>query len=85
MGSHGTFNRAKRIRTPYIERYNRIFREEVFDAYVFDDLEQVREISVEWLQIYNEERPHAALGSMPSARFRAMIVSKTTSTSDLST
>jgi putative transposase len=69
----------------YIERFNRTYREEVLNAYVFEDLEQVREITAEWLQVYNEERPHEALGSMPPARFRAMIESRTTSTSELST
>jgi putative transposase len=68
----------------YIERYNRTFREEVLNAYVFEDLEQIREISAEWLQSYNGERPHEALGSMPPARFRALIESRTNSTSDLS-
>jgi putative transposase len=69
----------------YIERFNRTYREEVLNAYVFEDLDQVRQISAEWLQIYNEERPHEALGSMPPARFRAMIELKITSTSGLST
>lgn len=69
----------------YIERFNRTYREEVLNAYVFEDVDQVREISVEWIQIYNEERPHEALESMPPARFRAMIESNTTSTSKLST
>jgi putative transposase len=69
----------------FIERYNRTFREEVLDAYVFEQLEQVREISAEWLRMYNEDRPHEALGSLPPARFRALIESKTTSTSELST
>jgi transposase InsO family protein len=69
----------------YVERYNRSFRNEVLDAYVFESLDQVRELSAEWLQMYNEERPHDALGSMPPARFRALIESKTTSTSELST
>jgi putative transposase len=69
----------------FIERYNRTFREEVLDAYVFEDLEQVREISAEWLQMYNEERPHDALGRQPPAVFRALIESKAISTSDLST
>jgi putative transposase len=69
----------------YIERFNRTYREEVLNAYVFEDLDQVRRISAEWLQVYNEERPHEALGSMPPARFRAMIESRTTSTSELST
>lgn len=69
----------------YVERYNRSFRDEVLDAYVFENLEQVREISADWLRIYNEERPHDALGRQPPAVFRAMIESKTTSTSELST
>lgn len=69
----------------FIERYNRSFRDEILDAHVFEDLEQVRELSAKWLPIYNEERPHDALGSQPPAVFRALIESKTTSTSDLST
>jgi putative transposase len=69
----------------YVERYNKTFRDEVLDAYVFEDLDQVREISADWLKIYNEERPHDALGRQPPAVFRALIESKTTSTSDLST
>lgn len=69
----------------FIERYNRSFRDEVLDAHVFEGLEQVRELSAEWLRIYNEERPHDALGRQPPAVFRALIESRTTSTSDLST
>lgn len=68
-----------------IVRFYRSFREEVLNAYVFEDLEQVCDISDAWLRIYNEERPHEALGSMPPAGFRVLIESRTTSTSDLST
>lgn len=42
----------------FVERFNRIFRHEMLDAYVFESLEQVREISAEWMLEYNEERPH---------------------------
>ena len=69
----------------FIERYNRTFRNEILDAHVFEDLVQVRELSAQWLHIYNEERPHDALGRQPPAVFRALIESKTTSTSKLST
>ena len=69
----------------YIERFNRTYREEVLNAYIFEDLNQVRQISAEWIRDYNEERPHEALGSLPPARFREMIESKTISTSELST
>lgn len=49
----------------FIERFNRTYRTEVLNAYVFESLDQVREISAEWLQSYNEERPHDALAGLP--------------------
>lgn len=57
----------------FIERFNRTYRTEVLNAYVFESLEQVREISAEWLQSYNEERPHAALAGLPPATYRAQL------------
>ncbi|ULA65889.1 MAG: hypothetical protein LZF62_30009 [Nitrospira sp.] len=41
--------------------------------YVFESLAQVREISVEWLQSYNEERPHDALAGLPPTTYRARL------------
>jgi putative transposase len=46
-------------------------RHEVLDAYVFESLDQVREISAEWMREYNEERPHDALARVPPATYRA--------------
>ena len=57
----------------YIERFNRTYRTEVLNAYVFESLEQVREMSAEWLQSYNEERPHEALAGLPPAMYRAQL------------
>lgn len=34
-------------------------------------LDQVREINANWLQNYNEKRPHDALASLPPATYRA--------------
>ncbi len=55
----------------FIERFNRTYRTEVLNAYVFESLDQVREISAEWRQSYNEERPHDALAGLPPAMYRA--------------
>jgi putative transposase len=54
----------------YIERFNRTYREEVLSPYLFDSLDQVRDITAEWLEQYNEIRPHDALGSLPPALYR---------------
>jgi putative transposase len=61
--------RASPAQNAFIERFNRTYRHEILDAYVFDNLEQVRLISEGWLQIYNEERPHRSLGRLPPMRF----------------
>ena len=55
----------------FIERYNRTYRTEVLNVYVFESLEQVRAISAEWLQRDNEERPHESLAGVPPAMYRA--------------
>jgi putative transposase len=53
----------------YIERFNKTYRDEVLDAYVFDSVEQVREVTESWLREYNEERPHDSLGHVPPLTF----------------
>lgn len=53
----------------FIERFNKTYRDEVLDAYVFETIEQVREITDIWLSEYNEERPHDSLGRVPPLTF----------------
>jgi putative transposase len=60
---------GKPAQNAYIERFNRTFREEVLDAYLFDDLEEVRTITEHWLDDYNTIRPHEALQGLPPRPF----------------
>ena len=49
----------------FIERFNKTYRAEVLDAWVFTSLAEVRQVTEEWLEMYNTERPHRSLGRVP--------------------
>jgi len=51
----------------YIERFNRSYRQEVLDTWLFRDLDEVREISWAWMLEYNEERDHDSLNGRTPA------------------
>ena len=53
----------------FIERFNRSYRTEVLDAYVFESLTEVRALTERWLVTYNQERPHESLGRVPPLTF----------------
>jgi len=53
----------------YVERFNRTYRREVLDAYVFASLDEVRAVTEGWLTTYNTERPHDSLGDVPPLAF----------------
>ena len=60
---------GKPAQNAYVERFNRTFREDVLDAYVFDSLSEVREITERWLEEYNAIRPHEALQGLPPYQY----------------
>jgi putative transposase len=60
---------GKPAQNAYIERFNRTFREDILNAYLFDDLEEVRTITERWLEDYNSIRPHEALQGLSPRQF----------------
>ncbi len=60
---------GKPAQNAYIERFNRTYREDILDAYLFDTLEEVRSITEQWLEEYNTIRPHEALQGLSPRQF----------------
>ena len=66
----------------YIERFNRSYRTEVLDAYAFESITQVRDLTETWLESYNRERPHDSLGRVPPLTFLPRLTSPGSLTSE---
>ncbi len=60
---------GKPVQNAYIERFNRLYREDVLDAYIFSDLEQIKIISEKWREDYNENHPHGSLCGMSPEQY----------------
>ena len=54
----------------YIERFNRTYREDVLDAYIFENLSQVQILSDKWKEEYNYGHPHQSLKRMSPLAFK---------------
>ena len=52
---------GKPAQNGYIERFNRSYREEVLDLYLFRNMQEVKLHTDAWLIHYNNVRPHEAL------------------------
>jgi putative transposase len=54
----------------YIERFNRTYRDDVLDCYIFRNLNEVKQITLDWIELYNNERPHDSLNDMTPIEYR---------------
>ncbi|MCS3602134.1 transposase InsO family protein [Buttiauxella sp. BIGb0471] len=54
----------------FIERFNRTYRTEILDFYLFRTLNEVREITERWLSEYNCERTHESLNNLTPEKYR---------------
>ena len=52
---------GKPTQNSLVERFNRTFRTEFLDVYLFENIKQMRNYSEIWMWMYNNERPHKSL------------------------
>lgn len=72
---------GKPTQNAFIERFNRTYRTEILDFYLFRTLNEVREITERWLNEYNCERPHESLNNLTLEEYRLMAGNPETSKS----
>jgi putative transposase len=53
--------KGKPYQNGLVERFNRTYREEVLDHFLFDNLKQTQALTNAWMWTYNNERPHGGL------------------------
>jgi putative transposase len=53
----------------YIERFNRTYRNELLDLYLFRNLAEVRDATYWWMIEYNEQRPHDSLNDLTPVEY----------------
>lgn len=61
---------GKPMQNGFIERFNRSYRSEILDAYLFRSITEINDITQEWIIHYNENRPHDSLKGLTPFEYK---------------
>ncbi len=64
------YTQPGKVQNGFIERFNRLYREAVLDAYLFFELYEVRQSTTEWMEEYNLRRQHEALDNLTPVEYK---------------
>ena len=62
---------GKPMQNAYVERFNRYFREDVLDAFIFSHIRDVQLEAEKWRRDYNHYHPHKSLMGLSPIQFKA--------------
>lgn len=71
---HKFIQPGKPTQNSYVERFNGSYRRAILDAYIFRNIEEVRELTEKWRLDYNAKRPHEALGNMTPLEYKEKLM-----------
>ncbi len=60
---------GKPTQKAYIENLNGLYRRDILDAYMFETLDDVCDVTEEWIKYYKTEKPHASLGDVTTREY----------------
>ena len=60
----------------YIERFNGTYRNEALNRYIFESLDEIRDITDDWLIEYNYKRPHSGKYCYGKTPYQTFLESK---------
>lgn len=65
---------AQPAQDAYIERFNRTYRANILDLYLFHSPKEVLQLTEDWRHRYNQDRPHDALGGQSTVAFALAVI-----------